>query len=147
MTKINMASSEYWKNLIYDFKGLFKVYPIQVLSSLIVSVIPIIAGFSEGAGGERVYSLVLGISYFLGTNLLLLIVSEKIENGWAQNSVTAHVLFGTSTDRLELSFFYWILKGIVVVFKVVFSPFLLLIGLFQYQAILNKIIAKQELEN
>lgn len=144
MTKINMVSSEYWKSLIYDFKGLFKIYPIQVLFSLIVSVITIIIGFS---GGQRVLSLVWGISYFLGTNLLLLIVSEKIENGWAQNSVTAHVLFGTSTDRLNLSGFYWILKGIVVLFKYIFSPFLLLIGLFQYQVILNKIIAKQELEN
>lgn len=144
MTKINMLSSEYWKSLIYDFKGLFKVYPIQVLFSLIVSVVTIIIGFSER---QIVFSLVWGISYFFCTNLLLLIVSEKIENGWAQNSVTAHVLFGTSTDRLKLSSFYWVLKGIVVLLKYMFAPFVLIIGLFQYQSILNKIIAKQELEN
>lgn len=144
MTKINMLSSVYWENLFHDLKGLLKVYPIQVLLSLIVSVAVAFIFFLEG---QVFFPLFWGISYFFGTNLLLLIVSEKIENGMAQNTVSAHVLFGTSTNRLKLSGFYWVLKGIVVLLKYMFAPFLLIIGLFQYQSILNKIMAKRELEN
>ncbi|ELS0448353.1 hypothetical protein PSG76_09800 [Enterococcus faecalis] len=149
MTKITLLSSEYWKNLVHDLMGLFKVYPVQILFSAIVSIgVSLIILLNEQqSASSKFFILIWSISYFLGTNLLLLIVSEKIENGMAQNSVTAHILFGTSTNQLKVSSFYWIIKAFVVFFKYLFAPILLIASLFQYQNILNKIIAKQELEN
>lgn len=144
MTKITILSSAYWKNLFYDLKNLFKFYPVQILSSLLIAAAIVALVYIEGG---IVLALVWGGSYFLGTNLLLLIVSEKIEYGMAQNSVAAHILFGTSTDQLKLSIFYWIFKFLVVIVKFIISPLLVIIGLLQYQIMLNKVVAKQELES
>jgi len=144
MIKISIFSGEYWKNLFHDLMGLFKMAPVQVLSSLIVTIAVMVVLIYEG---YTPVAIVWGVTYFIGTNILLLIASEKVEHGFAQNSVIANVLFGTRTNKLKLSYFYWVFKMIVVVIKYSIAPLLFIMGLFQYQNILNKLIAQDELEN
>lgn len=139
-----MLSGEYWKNLGYDLLNLFKFYPVQVTASFIFAALVVFALSSEGQAPIGVF---MAITYFLGTNVLLLIVAQKIEYGFAQNSVTAYLLFGTSTNKLKISYFTFIIKVMVVMIKLALGPVLLILGLIYYQGVLNKIIAKQAMED
>lgn len=144
MKKITILSGDYWKNLGYDLFNLFKFYPVQVIASFIVAALIIFGLISEGQAPIGIF---MGVTYFIGTNMLLLIVSEKIEHGFAQNSLTAYLLFGTSTNRLKISYFTFVIKLMVVIMKFALGPLLLVVGLIQYQAILNKIVAEEELKD
>ncbi len=142
MKKVTVISSQYWEYLLGSFKVIIMRYPIPVIFSFLIAALGGFVMFEE----YPIYGILNAIAYFLGTNIMLISVSDKIEFGWANNSVLLHILFGTSTNKIEFNWWYFIPKIFVVMIKFVLAPLVLIIALLQYQSMINKAIAESKLE-
>ena len=93
------------------------------------------------------YGILTAVCYFLGTNILLMTVSDSIETGKMSNSIILHLLFGTSTTKFKFSWWYFIPKIFIVAIKMAVAPLMLIIALIQFQTFINKAQADSNIEN